>query len=120
MISSPKVKDFDVDARQRASLGLRPNMALLLDAINDAVHTGDHIGLTVLRCRIEEAMEYVPRGAFRNVLDQLRREVQVSERLAISQQPAVSVNYSPFRWIHLAQEALRKDNAIEKSHQWAI
>jgi hypothetical protein len=83
MILAGKVKTFDADARQRAIRGLRPNMALLLEAINDAIRTGDHIGLTVLRRRIEEALEYVPPGTFYNVLEQLRREVQISERAVV-------------------------------------
>lgn len=119
MIGSAKVRAFEYDARARATRGLRPNMRLLLEALDDAVKHADHIGLTVLRRRVEEAQECVAPGAFYAVLEQLKREIQVCERLAIAQ-TVEQEKIQPQRWLNLAREALRQDNAIEKSQQWAF
>lgn len=109
---SAVVAEFEADTRMRFSRGQNPSLMLMLKAVDDAVELCDHVGLTLVRARLNETLELVNPGRFRSLLEQLLLEVKAAERMAVRQvKPEKKTAAERNDLLSRARHALAEDQA---------
>ena len=114
---SNAVHEFEHDTRRRFSRGQNPSLTKLLKALDEASDLCDHIGLTLIRRRLEETVENLDAGQFRLLLNQLLMEVKHAERMAISRvRPTKKDKEVQNAFLARARRALEEDEAASKEN----
>jgi len=84
---SKKVLEFERDAKTRAARSRGIDIELLLEAKDEAALLFDHIGMTVLRGRVQDNILRASTASFKMLLEQLLVSIKAAEMDAVEGQP---------------------------------